>query len=116
MVINITVDQIKQLIKKLPHSETRVPYTYHHDYVRCHVVRSTGVPISRSEVAEIQNWSELELYAVALCQLLTDVGIQAFELIALDDLRICKQSLEVCRQYMPAIAEALYGEHRFSSW
>lgn len=30
----MTTKQIKSVIKKFPHSEVRVPFTYHHDYLR----------------------------------------------------------------------------------
>lgn len=64
------IDQIKSVIKKLPHSGDRVPYTYHHDYLRqyCEEFRST----SRSYVASNHYDNELELYAIALIQIMSE--------------------------------------------
>ena len=64
------VEDIKYVISLLPHSESRVPYTYHHDYLRMKWNRE----YSRSEIAELKNWSEVELYSTALVELLNELG------------------------------------------
>lgn len=60
-----TTDDYKKLIELVPHSVDRVPYTYHHDYIR-----NVFPDLSRSDVAAMKNWSEEELYATALVGLL----------------------------------------------
>ena len=60
-----TIDEYKRLIGLLSHSADRVPYTYHHDYIR-----NVFPDLSRADVASMKNWSEEELYATALTGLL----------------------------------------------
>jgi hypothetical protein len=60
-----SVEDYKRLIVLLPRSVDRVPYTYHHDYIR-----NVFPDLSRADVAAMKNWSEEELYATALIGLL----------------------------------------------
>ena len=46
-------DKVLSQIKTIPHSEGRVPYTYHHDYVRMKFM-STDPALSRSRVAKAE--------------------------------------------------------------
>jgi len=68
------VDRIKELIAKLPHSEDRVPYTYHHDYLRnhCEFFKNS----SRSEVASYtkNEGDDVDLYSCALLKIIEDCG------------------------------------------
>ena len=64
-------DKVLSQIKTIPHSEGRVPYTYHHDYVRMKFM-STDPALSRSRVAKAEA-SEDELYACCYLQILTDI-------------------------------------------
>ena len=66
------VEDIKYLFTLLPHSESRVPYTYHHDYLRMKVYSG----YSRSDIADLKNWSEVELYSTALVELLNELGVE----------------------------------------
>ena len=87
-------EQIESVIKKLPHSESRVPYTYHHDYLRLHVFKEA----SRANIAAKKCWSEEELYATALIGLLES----ATYLLTLsnEELDICRQAYQVCLAYI----------------
>ena len=81
------------VIKKLPHSEGRVPYTYHHDYLRCNVAKFNG--FSRSEVASGHKENEIELYAVALTQLLDEVNFRDTMDLNSEDIIACKKAIEI---------------------
>lgn len=60
---NVLYTLLATVISKLPHSEGRVPYSYHHDYLRMNVKKFKGC--SRSEVASIHEENTDESYAVA---------------------------------------------------
>ena len=81
------------VIKKLPHSEGRVPYTYHHDYLRMNVDKFTDS--SRSEVASNNSENETELYAVALTQLLSELNFKDTINLNNDDIIACKKAIEI---------------------
>jgi hypothetical protein len=81
------------VISKLHHSESRVPYTYHHDYLRMNVDRFKGC--SRSEVASKHTESKDELYAVALTQLLDELNFRDTMNLSNDDIEICKKAIEI---------------------
>ena len=70
------VDRIKELIAKLPHSEGRVPYTYHHDYLRKHC--GFFKDASRSEVASYTKGEcdTVDLYSCALLAIVEDCGAE----------------------------------------
>ena len=82
-----------EVIDKLPHSKSRVPYTYHHDYLR----RNTEIYkfSSRSEIASSHKDSDVELYAVALIQLLDGLGSRAMFHLNSNDIQLCKKALEI---------------------
>jgi hypothetical protein len=90
---NLTKEIILGVINKLPHSADRVPYTYHHDYFRVHSSRHNGM--SRSEVASSHESSVIELYAVALTQLLEECGSDAIYCLGKGDLKICKKAKHI---------------------
>lgn len=81
------------VIKKLPHSKDRVPYTYHHDYLRMNVEKFKGS--SRSEVASNHLEDEVELYAVALTQLLDKLNFRDTMDLNSDDIVACKKAIEI---------------------
>ena len=81
------------VIKKLPHSEGRVPYTYHHDYLRMNVEKFVGC--SRSEVASEHSERDVELYAVALTQLLDELKFRDTMDLNSDDIIACKKAIEI---------------------
>lgn len=83
-----------EVIDKLPYSKSRVPYTYHHDYLREH--SKIHNHMSRSEVASSSNTADdIELYAIALTQLLDETGADAIYHINSDDVLICKKAKEI---------------------
>jgi hypothetical protein len=82
-----------EVIDKLPHSKSRVPYTYHHDYLRFH--STVFENMSRSEVASSHTADDTELYAVALTQLLIDLGVNSIYLLYPEDVLICKKAKEI---------------------
>ena len=83
-----------EVIDKLPHSKSRVPYTYHHDYLREHSEVHKGM--SRSDVATSSRTADdVEFYAIALTQLLSEVGADAIYHISSDDVLICKKAKKI---------------------
>jgi hypothetical protein len=65
----MTTKQIKSVIKKLPHSEYLVPFTYHHNYLRGNCPALAGW--SRADIANSTvKFDNQELYALALCQII----------------------------------------------
>lgn len=68
----------------------RVPYTHHHDYVRCNADEARFM--SRSEVAQLEA-SEDELYACAFLQAIE--GMTTEQKIGSD---ICKELYYTCLQ------------------
>lgn len=81
-----------QVIDKLPHSKTRVPYTYHHDYLRQH--SKFHSQMSRSQVA-CNDETDDELYAVALVSILDVLGSKAINHITSSDIFICKKAIQI---------------------
>jgi hypothetical protein len=73
-IAGVSHSYFHSVIKKLPHSEGRVPYTYHHDYLRMNVEKFKRR--SRSFVASNHNEDDIELYAVALTQLLDGLNFR----------------------------------------
>ena len=87
------IDQLKSVIDKLPHSEGRVPYTYHHDYLRMNVEKFKDM--SRSYVASNHEEDTVELYAVSLTQLLDELKFRDTMHLSSDDIVICKEALQI---------------------
>lgn len=65
------IEDIKSVFKKLPHSEGRVPYTYHHDFLRTNVYHEA----SRSDIAKLKICTEEELYTTALVFLIESLSL-----------------------------------------
>jgi hypothetical protein len=82
-----------EVIDKLPHSKSRVPYTYHHDYLRFH--STVFENMSRSEVASSHTADDDELYGIALTQLLINLGVNSIYLLSPEDVMICKKAKEM---------------------
>ena len=82
-----------ELINKLPHSKSRMPFTYHHDYLRQHSKVHNGM--SRSDVASSHKASDVELYAITLTQILSEVGADVIYHINSSDVLICKKAKEI---------------------
>ena len=93
---NITINEIKSVIEKLPHSKTRVPYTYHHDYlrIRCRLFLNA----SREYVANNHADTEIELFAICLVQILKNTNaIDAFGLNS-EDIAVCNKCIEIAKK------------------
>lgn len=91
----LTIDKIKSVIEKLPHAKTRIPYTYHHDYLRLHCNKFLNA--SREYVANNHVDTETELFAICLVQILDYTNARcAFELNS-DDIKICKKCIEITK-------------------
>jgi hypothetical protein len=90
---NVLYTLLATVISKLPHSEGRVPYTYHHDYLRINVDKFKGC--SRSEVASKHIENKDELYAVALTQLLDELNFRNTMNLSSDDIDVCKKAIEI---------------------
>ena len=95
------VDQIKQVISKIPHSESRVPYTYHHDYLRQTILYKN---CSRGEIAELKNWDEDQLYAAALCQIIDEIGVIGMMELESEDMAICRQAMAITKDYINSLS------------
>lgn len=93
----IPVD-IADVIKKLPHSESRVPYTYHHDYLRQNCQSFAGK--SRSEVAQLHSSDMLELYATALVAVLGESDWQDIFNLSLQDIKVCNRAKDITDKMM----------------
>ncbi len=93
---NINIESIKSVICKLPHSPGRVPYTYHHDFIRTHVDKFNS--FSRSDITQIHVENEFELYCVALYVIINKVNwldILELKLLNDDDLLVCWQVRDI---------------------
>lgn len=82
-----------EVIDKLPHSKSRVPYTYHHDYLRQHSRYHNEM--SRADIASSHTADDIELYAIALTQLLNELGAKIIYYINSTDVLICKKAKEI---------------------
>lgn len=103
LTVSYTVEDFKRVIQALPRSEGRVPYTYHHDYVR-----GLYPSMSRADVAVIKNWSEEELYATALTGLIS--GLDNIVLLsALKDIpdgyNICLSAKDIAENHVKKFAK-----------
>ena len=87
------IDCLLEVIDKLPHSKSRVPYTYHHDYLRQH--SKVHHQMSRSDVSASHTADEVELYAIALTQLLNEVGSDSIYHLDSADVLMCKKAKEI---------------------
>ena len=56
------IDECMEIINMVSHSPTRVPYTYHHDYVRMNV----NYELSRADVAKLKP-DEVDCYILSAC-------------------------------------------------
>jgi hypothetical protein len=83
------VPMFLKLIERIPHSKSRVPYTYHHDYLRQH--SKFHSQMSRSEIASNHRSSQDELYAVALVQIVSENPDAVYSLEC-EDLSILKEA------------------------
>jgi hypothetical protein len=94
----VSSSRLLELIDKLPHSKTRVPYTYHHDYLR----RNTELykNSSRSDVASSHKDTDIELYAVALIELLDGLGSRGIFHLSSNDIQLCKKALEITKNVL----------------
>lgn len=86
----MTIERLKELAHNLPHSQGRMPYTYHHDAIRIFVQEKTGELPSRSDISELTS-NEEELYTIALYQVMKDLTPLSW--------------LEIEREYMQDLKE-----------
>ena len=88
------VEKFKNTISKFTHSESKVPYTYHHDYMRENVASFSGM--SRSDVASITTrHTEEQLYAVALTYIINNYMVESILNLTDSDLQFCKLAVIV---------------------
>lgn len=108
--MNEFTEKIKTQIEKFPHSPTRIPYTYHHDYLRGEIYSKQNY--SRGDIAAIKNWSEEELYSTALVYLLKDLNPLDIITGNLEiDTELCKQAITIVEQYTERIKNQLPIHH-----
>lgn len=91
-------DKFKRVIDKLPHSESRVPYTYHHDLLR--MTPGKFYDKSRSEIASMHNHDEDQLYALSLVYIMKyePGAIEAAMLLTGVDYVIIKRAFNTWRK------------------
>jgi hypothetical protein len=85
------MNEFHKIIKKLSHSRERVPYTYHHDYLRENVNKFKNS--SRAEVAKNHTENENEMYAVALVEILNKLDFIDTLNLTRDDINICEKAV-----------------------
>lgn len=92
-----TEEQIKAVITKLPHIKGRVPYTYHHDWMRTNI--KAFYECSRSDIAAMYR-DDYSLYALALCQVIHDVDPYKLVLAELsnEDRRIIRKCMDFAEE------------------
>jgi hypothetical protein len=89
------IEQVKKIISTLPHSEVRVPYTYHHDYLRMYCQKFYDA--SRADVAANHIENENELYAVALTYLLHTLSYENTYHIEGDEKEVCLKAMAMTK-------------------
>lgn len=95
---DLSVETLTEVINQLPHSEHRVPYTYHHDYLRQYCDRFKG--FARSDVSyATKHETDVQRYSTALVQLIEEHGSDIFTyLLYADDFLVCRQAKTVVNQ------------------
>jgi hypothetical protein len=80
------IDECMEIINMVSHSPTRVPYTYHHDYVRMNV----NYKLSRADVAKLKP-DEVDCYILSACYVIEN-KFTAKGILNLDDRKrdLCK--------------------------
>lgn len=96
-----TKDAFVNVINKLPHSQGRVPFTYHHDYLREHSIKFGGK--SRSDVASQHDSSNTELYAVCLAKIIEDLNFISAENLDSSDFLVCKEAIKISKEVIKRI-------------
>lgn len=92
----------KNVIEKLPHSKSKVPYVYHHEYL------SGILNKPKDDIAELtNNTSDKERYATALCQIINESKSSIFLLINKDMFTIVKDAIRVCNNYSSKLKKSL---------
>lgn len=87
-------EQVLYLCKFIVHSESRMPYTYHHDYLREYGAGIGG--LSRGQIASMHDFSDDELYSIAFLQLLEHYsGAGIILSISSENLCVCKNVINV---------------------
>jgi hypothetical protein len=85
------INSIKKVLEKLPHSQGRVPYTYHHDYLRTY--SEAHKDMSRSDIAGSHDSNELELYACALDMVFMSLcGESPLSYLDIEDIQVLKDA------------------------
>jgi len=99
-----TVQEYKNVISKLPHSDSRVPYTYHHYFIRMNSEMHNAK--SRSDVAHLKVFTDEELYATALVEIITECGgLAVVDALNQQDLYIARDAVKVCDAALKVLDE-----------
>ena len=104
--MEISIEQIKEVIKTLPHSEGRVPYTYHHDYLRLNSKKHKGM--SRAEVANEYDFNELELYSLALACIVENISVKVMLDVSQENCAIIKECIKIAEGYVLSYNEPIF--------
>mgnify|MGYP001426007545 CR=1 FL=1 len=106
--------EIKKEIEKYPHSPARVPYTYHHDYIRSNVF--PGKSMSRSEVANLTKYSPDELYATALMYILSNITmLESIEKGISFNKTVYNKALKIFNQHISNLKSIVENEEKINS-
>lgn len=89
--------QIEPILRRLAYSQSRVPYTYHHDWI----LQSCG-RFSRSDIAQLP-YTEDELWASALAELLVESPHSFLLGIKPEELKIVQEALSLAEKHRETI-------------
>jgi hypothetical protein len=89
----ITVADFQRVIKEIQHVPSRVPYTYHHDYLRTNSPKFKNK--SRGDVGQEHISNDLELYATALIYLFDMSGSQVLEIMNDEEMGVSREAKKV---------------------
>lgn len=91
---SVFIENCQNILKKLT---TRNVYTLHHDFVRARIPGR----LSRSDIAKMENWTDDELYSVAICQAISTIRPVDWPIILLpNDIYTIRVCINMCKDYL----------------
>lgn len=84
---------VMKVIFKLPHFKTKIPITYHCDFLRLHSPAHEG--LSRAQLSSNSDSSDLEMHCATLFMLLEDLGVHSYSYLTIEDFEVCKKAIDV---------------------
>jgi hypothetical protein len=99
--------RLKAMAKHIPHVESRMPYTYHHDAVRLFIQQKTGELLSRSDVSQM-GADEEQLYTIGIYQAIQELTPLQMLDIPLEHVRELKEIYQRALVLIPYFFEKNY--------